>query len=159
MAHIFAIMFCCYSMTISHFSCVYGHVEFLRTSQDDFKKKTFSFDSSRLFVHMSPERKEIFGCLLMFIFFFLGENKKNCWMREIAFSRGCRRSLRPSRSLIATGLWTARIRLKTNFDADKSGKNPFWNQKSKFYNWNIVCLQKKKKKLIKCKKKKKKKII
>ena len=45
---------------------------------DGFTQKTFSFDSSRLFVHMSPERKEIFGFLLMFIFFFLGENKKNC---------------------------------------------------------------------------------
>jgi hypothetical protein len=35
-------------MTISHFSCVYGHVEFLRTSQDE--QKTFSLDSSRSFV-------------------------------------------------------------------------------------------------------------
>jgi hypothetical protein len=78
----------------------------------------------RSFVHMSFiwRGKRFSVAFWCFSFFFLRENKKNCWMREIGFSRECRGgSLRPSRPLIATGLWTAGIRLKKNFDADNWG--------------------------------------
>lgn len=61
-------------MTISHFSCVYGHVEFLRTSQDE--QKTFSLDSSRSFVRSYGEERDFRLPFHVFLFSFLEKIRK-----------------------------------------------------------------------------------